>query len=177
MKKCLKVTKKNILQKRTFTLKLTADDTIAFAFLAAERGITSEQLIESFVRDIVSSFSADEIAVEEKHLFDWFNGSWFSQDNDGYFSFLQYIIHNKYYENIAESIAEIRMCNDEISKGKNIEFNKSMKIKGLETVESYFKEYCNKNPAHKSFGEEFEAVADFDKNIEKLKRGGKCQWR
>ena len=96
MKKCLKVTKKNILQKRTFTLKLTADDTIAFAFLAAERGITSEQLIESFVRDIVSSFSADEIAVEEKHLFDWFNGSWFSQDNDGYFSFLQYIIPNKY---------------------------------------------------------------------------------
>ena len=58
MKKCLKVTKKNILQKRTFTLKLTADDTIAFAFLAAERGITSEQLIESFVRDIVSSFSS-----------------------------------------------------------------------------------------------------------------------
>lgn len=177
MKNSLKVSKKNILQKRTFTPKLTADDTIAFAFIAAERGLTSEQLIESFVRDIVSSFSADEITAEEEHLLDWFNGSWFSQDNDGYFSFLQYIIHNKYYKNISDVLAEIRMCNYEISKRKNIEFNKGMKIKCKETIESYFKEYCNKNPAHRSFGEEFKAVADFDKNIEKLKRGGKCQWR
>lgn len=177
MKNSLKVSKKNILQKRTFTPKLTADDTIAFVFLAAERGLTPDKLIENFVRDIVSSFSADKIPVEEKHLFDWFNGSWFSQDNDGYFSFLQYIIHNKYYKNIAGAIAEIRMCNDEISKGKNIEFNKSMKIKYWETVENYFKGYCNKNPAHKSFREEFEVVADFDENIEKIKRGGKCQWR
>ncbi len=87
--------KKNKLQTRIFTPKLTGNDTIAFAFLAAEQGLTPNKLIESFIRDIVSSFYAKEVTEEEKHLTDWFNNSWFSQDNDGYFSFLQYIIRNK----------------------------------------------------------------------------------
>ncbi len=162
MKKCLKATKKNILQKRTFTLKLTADDTIAFAFLAAERGLTSEQLIESFVRDIVSSFCVDEITVEEEHLLEWFNGSWFSQDNDGYFSFLQYLIRNKCYDEI-------------VSERLDVELNKNPKTEELERILNCYKNYCTANPAHKSFEKEWKNIEDFYNNIDKISKGGKCK--
>ena len=60
--------KKNKLQKRIFTPKLTESDTIAFTFLAAEQGLTPDKLIESFVNDIVSSFCNDEI-TEEKNTY------------------------------------------------------------------------------------------------------------
>ena len=173
MKNSLKVSKMDILQKRTFTPKLTADDTIAFAFLAAERGLTPEQLIENFVRDIVSSFYSDEVTEEEKHLLNWFNGSWFSQDNDGYFSFLQYIIRNKYYKYVTATLSEIKLCDIEISKRRNVELYKKLEIKRKETIEQCFKEYCIKNPAHRSFDEEIGAVMDFGSNIDKLTRGRK----
>lgn len=173
MKNSLKISPNNILQTRTFYPKLTADDTIAFAFLAAERGLTPDKLIESFVRDIVSSFCADEITEEEKHLADWFNNSWFSQDNDGYFSFLQYIIRNKYYKYVTAALMEIRLCNIEILKHINVEANERLKAKRKETIRNLFKEYCIKNPAHKSVKEELKMIMDFDNNIDKISKGGK----
>lgn len=109
---------------RTFTPKLTESDTIAFAFLAAEQGFTPDKFIESFVNDIVSSFYNEEI-TEEKHLSDWFNGSWFSKDNDEYFSFLQYIIRNKYYKYISAALMEVTFfslhaCIEQISINPNM---------------------------------------------------------
>lgn len=168
--------KRNTSQMRLFTPKLTNDDTIAFAFLAAEHGLTPDKLIESFVCDIVSSFYADEIAKEEKYLADWFNNSWFSQDNDGYFSFLQYIIRNKYYKYVTAALMEIRLCNVEISKHINVEANKRLKATRKETIKNCFKEYCIKNPAHKSFKEELKMIMDFDNNIDKISKGGKGKW-
>lgn len=176
MKNSLKVSKKNILQKRTFTPKLTADDTIAFAFLAAERGLTPDKLIESFVRDIVSSFSADEITVEEKHLFDWFNGSWFSQDNDKCFSFLQYIIRNKCYEDVIAARSEFAVYYLEIAKRKNVEINKKLESEQSEKILNCFKSYCIENPAHKSFKEEWEIIKNFYNYIDKLLKGGNNKW-
>lgn len=162
-KNSLKISKKNILQARTFTSKLTADDTIAFAFIAAERGLTPDKLVESFVRDIVSSFCVDEITVEEEHLLDWFNGSWFSQDNDGYFSFLQYLICNKFYDGI-------------VSERLDVELNKNPKTEELEKILNCYRNYCTENPAHKSFDEEWKNIMDFYNNIDKISKGGKCKW-
>lgn len=156
-KNSLKISKKNILQERTFMPKLTADDTIAFAFIAAERGLTPDKLIESFIRDIVSSFCADEITVEEEHLLNWFNDSWFSQDNDGYFSFLQYLIRNKCYEEI-------------ITKGLNIEFDKNPQTEQLEKILNCYRNYCTENPAHKSFDEEWKNIMDFYNNVDKISK-------
>ncbi len=141
--------KKNILQTRTFNPKLTKDDTIAFAFLAAEKGLTPDKLIESFVRDIVSSFYVDEITVEEEHLLNWFNGSWFSQDNDGYFTFLQYIICNE--------------CDYEEFITKRLDYS---------VILNYYKNYCIANPAHKSFKEEWKVITDFYNYIDKISKGG-----
>lgn len=168
--------KNNFKQKRLFTPKLTNDDTIAFAFLAAEQGLTPDKLIESFIRDIVSSFYANGITEEEKHLTDWFNNSWFSQDNDGYFSFLQYIIKNKFYKYVTAALLEIKLCDIEISKHKNVEANKMLKANRKETIRKYFNEYCIKNPAHKSLKEEIKMIADFDNNIDKISKGGKIKW-
>ena len=168
--------KKNKLQTRIFTPKLTESDTIAFTFLAAEQGLTPDKLIESFVNDIVSSFCNDEITEEKKHLSDWFNGSWFSKDNDGYFSFLQYIICNKSYPYISAALSEIKLCNIEIAKHKNVELNLKLKATRKETIKKCFKEYCIKNPAHKSLKVEIKMIADFDNNIDKISKGGKCKW-
>ena len=168
--------KKNKLQTRIFTPKLTENDTIAFAFLAAEQGLTPDKLIESFIRDIVSSFYAKEVTEEEKHLTDWFNNSWFSQDNDGYFSFLQYIIRNKYYKYISAALTEIKLCDIEISKHKNVELNERLKANRKETIKKCFKEYCIKNPAHKSLKEEIKMIADFDNKIDKISKGGNFKW-
>lgn len=162
-KNSLKISKKNILQARTFTPKLTADDTIAFAFIAAERGLTPDKLVESFVRDIVSSFCVDEITVEEEHLLDWFNGSWFSQDNDGYFSFLQYLICNKCYDEI-------------VSERLDVELNKNPKTEELEKILNCYRNYCTENPAHKSFDEEWKNIMNFYNNIDKISKGGKAKW-
>ncbi len=136
-----------IMKKTNFTLNLKKEDTIAFAYLAAERGITPEQLLESFVRDIVSSFSFDEINSEQSCLADWFNSCWFSQDNDGYFSFLQYVLLSRQYENINCLISEIK------SSGVKKE------------LLNLFNEYCIKNPAHKSFGEEIKIIYEFGRKI------------
>lgn len=162
-KNSLKISKKNILQARTFTPKLTEDDTIAFAFIAAEHGLTPDKLIESFVRDIVSSFYVNEITVTEEHLLDWFNGSWFSQDNDRYFSFLQYLIRNKCYEEI------ITECLD-------VEFNKNPKTEQLEKILNCYRNYCTENPSHKSFDEEWKNIKDFYNYIDKILKGGKAKW-
>lgn len=167
MKNSLKISQRNILQERTFTPKLTADDTIAFAFLAAERGLTPEQLIESFVRDIVSSFYADEITEEENHLLDWFSGSWFSQDNDGYFSFLQYIICNKCYEDVISARSMIARCH------QNLDFFKALKSEQLEKILNYFKSYCIENPAHKDFLEEWKIIKNFYNYTDEIQKGGK----
>lgn len=176
MRNSLKSSKKNILRERTFTPKLTADDTIAFAFLAAERGLTPNKLIEIFVRDIVSSFYINEITAEEEHLLDWFSNSWFSQDNDGYFSFLQYIICNKCYEDVIAARSEIAVCRLNIAKRKNVEINKKSEKKQFEIILNYFKSYCIENPTHKGFAEEWKTVADFCNNIDIISKGGKCKW-
>lgn len=168
--------KRNISQKRLFTPKLTNDDTIAFAFLAAKQGLTPDKLLESFIRDIVSSFYANEVTEEEKHLTDWFNKSWFSQDNDGYFSFLQYIICNNSYPYVTSALSEIKMCNIEIAKHKDVELNEKLKATRKETIKKCFKEYCIKNPAHKSLKDEIKMIADFNNNIDKISKGGKCKW-
>lgn len=173
MKNSLKISQRNILQERTFTPKLTADDTIAFAFLAAERGLTPEQLIESFVRDIVSSFYADEITEEEKHLTDWFNNSWFSQDNDGYFSFLQYIICNKCYEDVISARSMIARYHLEIAKKENVDFYKALELEQLEKILNYFKSYCIENPAHKDFPKEWKIIKNFYNYTDEIQKGGK----
>ncbi|MCM1327981.1 MAG: hypothetical protein NC253_00940 [Ruminococcus sp.] len=161
---------------RTFKPKLTDNDTIAFAFLAAEKGLAPEQLIENFVSDIVSSFSADEISEEEKHLADWFNGSWFSQDNDGYFTFLQYIIRKNFYNYVTAALTEIEIYNAEILKHKNSAKNKRLKKKRKEAIKNLFERYCTKNPAHKSFAEEIKIIRDFDNSINKITKGGSNKW-
>lgn len=168
MTNSLKVSKKDILQKRTFTPKLTVDDTIAFALLAAERGLTPNKLIESFVRDFVSSFSVPvyEITENEKHLLDWFNSSWFSQDNDGYFTFLQYMLINKLYN-----------CLDEIEDVlSDVEHHKKLKSKQWENISDYFEDYCKRTPAHKSFDEELEIIKNFYNYTHEISKGGKCKW-
>lgn len=159
-----------------FTPQLTNNDTIAFAFLAADRGLSPEQLIENFVCDIVSSFYADEISEEEKHLTGWFNGSWFSQDNDGYFSFLQYIIRNKFYKYVTNALTEIKMCNLEILKHKNVEANKRHKAKHKEAIKKVFNKYCTQNPAHISLAEEIKIIRNFDNNINKISKGRRSKW-
>lgn len=167
---------KNKLQKRIFTPKLTDSDTISFAFLAAEKGLTPEQLIESFVCDIVSSFYTEKISEEEKSLADWFNSSWFSQDNDGCFSFLQYIIRNNFYKYITAALTEIKIRNTKILKHKKPAKNKKFKAKCEETVKKIFNKYCKKNPAHKSFAEEIKIIRDFDNYINKNSKGRKIKW-
>jgi len=134
-------------KKTNFTLKLKREDTIALAYLAAKRGITPEQLLESFVHDIVSSFSSDEIDAGQSSLAEWFNSCWFSMDNDGYFSFLQYVLLNKQYENI----------NCLLNKIKSNEIKKELL--------KLFNDYCIKNPAHKSFGEEIKIIYEFGRKI------------
>lgn len=136
-----------IMKKTKFTLNLKKEDTIAFAYLAAERGITPEQLLESFVRDFVFSFSSDEISGEQASLAEWFNNCWVSQDNDGYFSFLQYVLLNRQYENINCLINEIK------SSGVKKE------------LLNLFNEYCIENPAHKSLGEEIKIIYEFGRKI------------
>lgn len=147
--------KMNRSQKRLFTPKLTNNDTIAFVFLAAERGLTPEQLIESFVHDIVSSFYVKEITEEEKHLVDWFNRSWFSQDNDGYFSFLQFVICNDCYFDVLSIL-------------RNMKLNQKNREQCAYTLRNIFKEYCIQNPAHKSFKEEIKTIVDFKKHMDMI---------
>lgn len=153
---------KNNKNLQAYNLKLTDNDTIAFAFLAADRGLSPERLMESFVRDIVSyyfysPFHSNGLSKEEKHLADWFNNSWFSQDNDGYFSFLQYIIRNNLYK--------------DVTAAKNATKNKWLKAKRKETIIRLFNKYCEQNPAHISFAEEIKIIRDFDNNIKKFLKG------
>ncbi len=148
------------MKKTSFTLKLKKEDTIAFAYLAAERGITSEQLLESFVRDIVSSFSSDEISDGQSSLAEWFNSCWFSQDNDGYFSFLQYVLLNKQYENIIGLLNNTKLYSEKKSKA---DFKISFK-----DVVILFNEYTAKNPAHKSFDEEINDIKKFSAYIKNI---------
>lgn len=127
-------------------LNISEEDTISFKILAAKCGLTPERLLECFVCDVVSSFSSDEITIEQSHLIEWFNNSWFSQDKDGYFSFLQFILLNKQYENT------IVLLNENSSRAKKI-------------LLELFDKYCTKNPAHKSFDEEINNVLDFSVRV------------
>lgn len=169
------------LQAYTYNLKLTDNDTIAFAFLAADRGLSPEQLMESFVRDIVSyyfysPFYSDGLSEEEKHIADWLNGSWFSQDEDGYFSFLQYIIRNNFYKYVTSALTEIKMRNLEILKYKNVEANKRHKAKHMQAIKEIFNKYCTQNPAHQSFSDEIKIIRDFDNYINKITKGRINKW-
>ncbi len=144
--------------KRIYLPNLNNSDTIAFAFIAAEKGLTPDMLIESFVHDIVSLFYSKNT---NNHLDEWFKNSWFSQDDDGYFTFLQYIIRNKKYKYVISALRKIDVNHSNVA---------------IKKLEKLFNNYCAYNPAHGNFKQELNEIKKFDKRISKSLKGRYCQW-
>ena len=159
------VLSKNIVKadtaKRTFSLELSRDTALSFIIMAASKGLTPEQLLESFISDIVSAHSFNEISEEENNLKNWFNGSWFSQDDEEYFSFLQYSVCTNIYSSIVDAGLSVRRCNAKINNGEDSKNQTVLKEKHLSYLKRLFGEYCLKNKAHLSFEEEMREVMDF----------------
>lgn len=147
--------------KRTFSLELSKETALSFIIMAASKGLTPEKLLENFVNDIVSAYSSDEISEAENNLCEWLNGSWFSQDDEEYFSFLQYSICTKIYSSIVDAELSIRWCNVKISNGEDRNKQTELKKKHLSYLKRLFGEYCLKNKAHLSFEEEMREIMDF----------------
>ena len=156
MKKTLSVRTKadDRLKARTLNINLTDRNIVKIAFIAAKYGLTHEQLVECFINDIITIHESTEITREESYLAKWFNGSWFSQDNDGYFSFLQYVISNGYYKKVISTLDSITYT--KCKKNSNAEYKQLKEI---------FCEYCIKNSAHQSFNKEIKIILDFKNHI------------
>lgn len=158
MKKMFKAHK----EAKNFELNIVDKDMMLLALIAAAKGITPEMLLECFVSDIVSYFSSEEVSKEEDFLSRWFMGSWFSQD-DGYFSFLHYLICTERYRYVINALNELRECRLKELKNKSDELNKQ-EIKFLKiSVKRLFGRYCADNPAHKPLADEIRVVRDFER--------------